>query len=138
MSFRAEKILSWWILSSFLNILVQATCAGLNSLFSELNTSHSFSTTWKTMARKRHQNYRLVSLSLALWSSSSIRLWTWKDCFSQLKETLSFHARRGGSEWIFMLKFICQVFIQYSSRSLLPLFLKKKNETWQKLSLVCY
>jgi len=50
-----RKSVSWQILTSFLGILIEATCAGLKSFFSvkiNLNTAQSFSNTRKTVVKK--------------------------------------------------------------------------------------
>ena len=52
MPIRAKKIRFLVDVSFVSGILVKATCAGLNSLFSALNTAHSFSNSRKTFGKR--------------------------------------------------------------------------------------
>ena len=93
MSFRANEIRFLVILASFLGILVKATCAaaGFNSLLVALNMAHSFSSTQQTFGKKAASKLQTREFFLCfvvkLFNSTVS-----KDCFSQLKKLLSFHA----------------------------------------------
>ena len=91
MSFRANEIRFLVILASFLGILVKATCAGFNSLLVALNIAHSFSSTQQTFGKKAASKLQTREFFLCfvvkLFNSTVS-----KDCFSQLKKLLSFHA----------------------------------------------
>ena len=62
--------------------MVKATCAGLNSSFSALNTAHTFSTTRKPFGKKaalkRQAREFFIRFVVKFFNSSAS-----KDCFSQ-------------------------------------------------------
>ena len=89
MSFRANEIRFLVILASFLGILVKATRAGLNSFFSASNKalSNARRIFGKKAASKPQTREFFLSFVVKLFNSTVS-----KDCFSQLKKLLSFHA----------------------------------------------
>ena len=85
-----RKSVFWYILASFLGILVKTNFTGLNSFFSALNKAYSFSNALKTFGKKAASKLQTRKFFLSFvvkFFNSTVS----KTCFSQLKKLISFH-----------------------------------------------